>query len=328
MPGPSSALTTLRPDLGGSFMEYDVLAREMGYIATQVFPVFEAAKPSGTFGTIPVEQLLQTRDTTRSPGSGYARGEWEFSTDTFACIEHGAEEAIDDNQATAYREWFDAEQVAAARAMSSVQRNAEIRVHDAVFNTSTWTGSSLTTAIGGGLEWDVAASAKPIADVEAAAQLVYDNSGFWPNALVITKKVFRNLRVVAEIQDVISSSGAGMPENAGMITQQMLSTVFDLPFIIVGGSTKNTAAEGATASLASVWDDEYAMVCRVSTTNDISEPCIGRTIHWSEDGSDIGGTVETYRDETVRGDIVRVRHQVDEKMLYAQAGHLLSNVTT
>ena len=136
MPGPSSALTTLRPDLGGSFMEYDLVAQNAGFVATQVLPVFEAAKASGTFGKVAIEQLLQTRDTTRSPGGGYARGEWEFTTDSFACIEHGAEEPIDDNQAEAYREWFDAEQVAAGRAMGAVMRNAEIRCQDAIFNTT------------------------------------------------------------------------------------------------------------------------------------------------------------------------------------------------
>ena len=70
------------------------------------------------------------------------------------------------------------------------------------------------------------------------------------------------------------------------------------------------------------------MVCRIATDSDIKSPCIGRTLHWAEDGSEIGGTVETYRDESVRGDVVRVRHQTDEKMLYTQAGHLLSNITT
>ena len=73
---------------------------------------------------------------------------------------------------------------------------------------------------------------------------------------------------------------------------------------------------------------EYAMVCKVATGRDFREPCIGRTFHWSADGSSIGGTVESYRDETVRADIIRVRHDVDELVLYPQAGHLLSNITT
>jgi hypothetical protein len=70
------------------------------------------------------------------------------------------------------------------------------------------------------------------------------------------------------------------------------------------------------------------MVCRIATSNDFREPCIGRTFHWSADGSSIGGTVESYREEQTRSDIIRVRHEVAEVTLYAEAGHLLSNVTT
>jgi hypothetical protein len=65
------------------------------------------------------------------------------------------------------------------------------------------------------------------------------------------------------------------------------------------------------------------MVCRVATGNDFREPCIGRTFHWAGDGSSIDGAIESYRDEVVRSNIIRVRHDVDEVVLYAQAGHLL-----
>ena len=68
------------------------------------------------------------------------------------------------------------------------------------------------------------------------------------------------------------------------------------------------------------------MVCRGAETNDIKEPCLGRIFHWAEDGSEIGGMVETYREESSRADIVRVRHDVQEQVLYTQMGHLLTSV--
>jgi hypothetical protein len=107
----------------------------------------------------------------------------------------------------------------------------------------------------------------------------------------------------------------------------MLAQVFDLDEVIVAGSPKNSAKEGQTVSVAEIWDDEYAMVARVARSSDMREPCIGRTFHWSEDGSSIGGTVETYRDEPVRSNIVRVRHDVDELLLITAAAQLLDNVT-
>ena len=326
MPSPSSSLATLRPDLAESFVEFDLAMDQAGFVSNRVFPVIEVASQAGTFGKIPIEQLLQSRDTKRAPGSGYARGSFKFETATYACKEHGAEEPVDDREAQMYAEYFDAEQIASLRAYSAVLRNAEQRVADAVFNTTTWTGSTLTTAVTN--EWDDATNATPLIDVEAAVQQIYDNSGLWANALVINRKVFRNLRNCDEIIERINASGAGSPSKASDVTEAMLAAAFDLENIIVAGSTKNGAKEGQTASPAQIWSDEYAMVCKIATGRDFREPCIGRTFHWSADGSSVGGTVETYRDESVRSDITRVRHDVDEITLYAQAGHLLSNITT
>lgn len=329
MPAPSSSLATLRPDIAESFVEFDVAANMGGFIGTRVFRTVEGLRSqAGTFGKIPIEQLLQNRDTRRSPGSGYSRGNWKFETATYACEEHGAEEPVDDRLRQMYAEYFDAETIAGLRARSAVMVNAEQRIADAVFNATTWTGGSLTTAITN--EWDKnhATDAVPIDDVEAAVSKVYDASGLWPNALIINRKVFRNLRNLDQIIERINSEGAGNASKPSDITVQMLAQVFDLDYVIVAGGTKNTANEGQAVSPAQIWSSEYAMVCNIATTNDFAEPCIGRTFHWSADGSSIGGTVESYRDEPVRADIIRVRHDVDELVLYPQAGHLLSNVTT
>jgi hypothetical protein len=325
MPSPTSSLATLRPDLA-TFLEFDLESENQGYIAADVFPVIDVQSASGNFGKIPLEQLLQQRETRRSPGSGYSRSQWTFTPATYATYEHGAEEPVDDNEARMYAEYFQAEQISTLRAFSAVLRNAEQRVADAVFNTSTWTGSSLTTAITH--EWDDATNAVPLTDVEAAVQKIYDNSGLWANALIINRKVFRNLRNNDQIIDRINASGAGSPSKATDVTTQMLSAVFDLPNIIVAGTSKNGAKEGQSASPTQIWSGEYAMVCKIASGPDMRDPCIGRTFHWSQDGSSIGGTVESYRDETVRGDVIRVRHQVAEVVLYPEAGHLLSNVTT
>jgi len=325
MPSPTSSLATLRPDLA-TFLEFDLESERNGYVATQVFPVIDVMSQAGNFGKIPLEQLLQQRDTRRAPGSGYARGNWTFEKAVYAAEEHGAEEPVDDREAAMYAEYFQAEQISTLRAFSSVLRNAEQRVADAVFNATTWNGASLTTGITH--EWDDATSCVPITDVEAAVQKIYDGSGLWANALIINRKVFRNLRNSAQVIDRIESAGAGDASKPSDITAQMLAQVFDLDYIIVAGTSRNNAKEGQAASPVQIWSGEYAMVCKIATSADMREPCIGRTFHWSADGSSIGGTVETYRDETIRGDVVRVRHDVDEVVLYPQAGHLLSNITT
>ena len=325
MPSPTTALTTLRPDLA-SFLEYDLESDRAGYIASKVFPVIDVASQAGVFGIIPVEQLLQQRATNRAPGSGYSRGNFTFQTSTYACEEHGAEEPVDDRQAKMYREYFDAEQVSTMRAFSAVLRNAEQRVADALYDTSVWTGASLTTTLTN--EWDDVTAATPITDIDAARKKIYDGSGLWANCLIINKKQFYNLRRLDQVIEAITSQGAGDAAKQSDVTEAMLARVFDLDMVLVAGASRNSAKEGQTATPVQIWSDEYVMLAKVATSADMAEPCVGRMFHWSEDGSSIGGTVESYRDEVVRANIIRVRHDVDEVVLYPQAAHLFSNVTT
>lgn len=325
MGAPSTVQATLRPELGAGLVQFDLAMDRAGFIAQRVLPVLDVGASAGPFGKIPLEQLLKGGDTTRTNKGGYNRGEWTFDKDTFSTEENGWEERVDERESNLYREFFDHEQISAARALDVVLREYEKRVAALVFNATTWTGTALTTAVQN--EWSDLSNATPIADVEAAVKWVYANSGLWPNALIINRKVFRNLRNCDEVIERIQSAGAGFPTRAADITAAQLAAVFDLDYILVGGSTKNAAKEGQTRSLSQIWSDEYAMVCRIATSQDPKEPCLGRTLHWSVDGSQIGGTVESYEEVQTRGEIIRVRHDTDEKILYPQCGHLLSNIT-
>lgn len=322
MPSPSSSLATLRPDLAGSLMAFDLDMDRQNYIGHRVLRVFDTAVQAGKYGKIPLQELLKKRETRRAPGSGYARSNWTFEPLSFACEEHGAEEPVDDRQSSMYREYFNAELMATMRARGDVLRNAEQRIADALFNATTFSATSITN------EWDDFANATPVDDVEASVRRVWAACGLWPNALIINKHVFRNLRQCAQIRDRIASSGAGNPTKAQDVTIAMLQAVFDLDHILVGGGATNTANEGQDAVIDKIWSDEYAMTARIAETDDIQEPCVGRTLHYTDDGSELEGTVEQYRDESVRSEIVRCRHDVDEVIHYVEAADLMDNITT
>ena len=325
MPSPTSTLSTLRPDLA-DFQEFDLESEKKGYVALRVLPVIEAGLQSDNPGKLPIEALLFQADTKRNSAAGYNRGSYKFETFTYATSENGWEEPIDARDEKRYRHILQVDRIANARAAGIVARNQEQRAAALVFNTTTWTGAALTTAPTN--EWDDATNAVPITDVEAAVKKIYEGSGLWANALVINRQVFRNLRNCNQVVDRIESAGAGSPTKPTDITEQMLAAVFDLQHIIVAGASKNSANEGQAATPAQIWSGEYAMVCCVSNSADMRDPCIGRTFHWSEDGSIIGGTIEEYEEVQSRSRIIRVRHETDEVIMYAAAGHLLSNITT
>jgi hypothetical protein len=185
---PSSNPATLRPDLA-EFMEFDLESERQGYVATKVLPVVETGLQSDNPGKVPLESLLFDGDTSRNSGSGYNRGSYKFETFAYSTHENGWEEPIDERDEKRYQNLLQVDMIANARAQGVVARNQEKRVAALVFNTSTWTGASLTTAITH--EWDDATNCVPVTDVEAAVKKVYEGSGLWANALVINRQVFQ-----------------------------------------------------------------------------------------------------------------------------------------
>lgn len=326
MPGisPRSTITVLRPDLGGAFEAFDLEADRLGFIGARCLPPIEVALQATEFGKSPLADLLKKRNTAHASGAPYSRNIGRFDKASYATEEHGHEEIVPARDERIYGNIFDAEMAAAARARDAVMRSLEVRIKELLFNTTTWTGSSLATTVG--TSWATVASATPIADVEAAARKVYAGSGLWPNALIISRTTFRNLRLCAEIIARIASSGAGNPTKASDITAAMLAQVFDLDMVLVGGGSDNTANENQTPVVSEIWGTGYAMVARVAKTSDIREPCVGRVFHWSEDGSNIGGAMEHYFDEQSRSHIIRCRCETDEVVLYPEAAHLLDIV--
>ena len=321
MPAPSQALNGFRPDLGMMF-EFDVEMDNAGFIANRMAPVFEAAEQNGTIGIIPLKEFRQTPTTGRDNRGNYSRVDFKFLDETYATKENGLEMPIDRRRAKIYRNWFDFEVVSASLTMNMVMRAYEIRTAALLQNATTFT--SQTTAVTN--EWNDHTNATPLIDVMKAKLSVWNATGIYPNALQINKRQFDNLRNVDEITAKIASSGAGETIKPALITKQILANCFDLDEIVVADSSKDTALEGQDVSIGQIWSDEYAMLFSKAKTNRIEEPTLARTIHWGEDGSTIGGVIETYYEDQSRGDIARVRHDTQERIMYLELGHLLSNI--
>lgn len=318
---PSTAIGDLRPDLGGSMEAFDVVLERSNYIGYQILRPFEASRQSGPYGKITLEAMLQNPEVKRASDGGYSRRQWSFEDANYATKEYGLESAIDQRRSRIYRSYFDAELVTARIVLADVLRAAEIRIADKVFDAATFSPTAV------GVAWSTPATAVPITDVKSKIEAIWGACGLWPNAVVMSRKVFRNLRECAQVIERIHATGAGDKVRAKDITPAQIAALFDVDFVLIGGGAKNTAKEGQTAVIAEIWDDEYVGIGRIATTDMIEEPCIGRTFHWAEDGSQIGGAIETYGESRVRGDVVRVRHEVDEHIIHAPCWGLLSNIT-
>lgn len=324
MPNPSTQITQLRNDLG-SLVEFDLNSNMDGFIAYKVLPVLDVRLAADKFGRIPTEQLGKIASVKRGNSGNYNRIHMTFTDDNYSTVEYGLEAPVDTRNARIYENYLNAEVATTLLIRHMLLAAAEVRVATAVFNATTWNGASLTTSVG--TEWSTTTSAAPITNVKAASQKVRDNTGQYANTLIINRKVFRNLQDNAQIAEKIAAFGAGDKIKASDITADMIARCMDLEQVLVADSSYDTTDEGQTTSFSDIWSSEYAMVCRLPKTGMIEEAAVGRTFHYTGDDSEIGGLVEDYESNEVRGKVIRVRHDVHEKIIYTECGHLLSNIT-
>jgi len=311
MVAPSSA-SFLRPDLGQAFEEFV----PEGYVGLRVYPGFESALQTANFSVIPVEQLLQQRTTIRAPGAGYSRGTFTFEQQNFTCQEHGAEEPVGDRERNIYAYSFDVERIAAQRAVGAVMRELEMQVAAEINATGTFTNGAATAV------WSNNSSGKPIDDVITGINSIRATSGLIANAVVMDIDLFRDLQTSDQILDRVKYTwgGGGDPRS---VTEMSLAQAFGVDQVIVARATKNSAAQGATPSLAAIFNNTQCWVGRIASGADLRDPCAGRTFLNTNDGA---GTlsVEQYRDEPRRADIIRARLDFDVKTIYSAAGYIVT----
>jgi hypothetical protein len=314
-----------RPDLGTAVMEYNEDGPPLGFIGLECMPIFNTAVQAGSYPVIPKEALLKLNETSRAPRSTYARDDWEYERGTFQTAEKGKEELLDDSE----RSLFDQEAqgmadfMAVERCWNDIMRGQEKRIADMLFNTTNFTNTGAVST-----EWDTAATATPIDDVNDANYNLVRQCGMSASALIISWKVWLQLRETDQIVDRLKYTFPGIDINT-MSTAQM-AAAFGIPRVLVGGGVYDNTGKGIDTTITDLWNDEYAMLCVISSGMDLRRPGIGRTFLWTAD-SPQNPIVEEYRDNERRSDVFRVRHHVSEALIASRddtaSATIVSNIS-
>lgn len=320
MPRYSGTYAAPRLDLGVALWEF-MLGRTnfigAGPAGSAVLPIFATQKKSAAFSKITRDSILRSRNVKRAPRAAYSRDDFDAKDQSFSCEERGHEVPLDDVERSLYASDFDAENASARVAANVILLEQEKDVSAQIFNTSTWTGASLYTDVSAA-PWATAAS-DVLAHIMAAKEKVRANTGMTANALIISKAVLeKGLKINTGIKSAIQYTA--IPTEDAVV--RALGGLLGLKYILVGDAVKNTAKEGQAFSGSDVWSATYAMIARVAESEDLSEPCLGRTFLWASDSPD-NATVEEYREEQTRSWIYRCRQNVDEVVFDANFGHLL-----
>lgn len=329
---PSPSSTVQRPDISLALAEHDLDRMRLGMIASEVLPIQEVAEFAANYGKLEAVELAQDHDIKRAAGAGYKRIDYKITQDSYETEEYGAEVVLDQRFMASFQylaggnmETF--RMIAAQIAQEVLLLNYEKRVAALVQSATVFTANTSSV----GTEWSNASSSTPSADVAAVKQLMRAKFGALGNqelVAIMSSKVRDNLRLADDITAKL--------QNVRIVDQLSISdadiaAALGVGRIIVGDSMRPTHAQGASASaFTDVWDDEFVTIAKLGNPmaeGKVTRPGLGRTFHWRVDGSLPLGLVESYFNDEVRAEVVRIRHQTDEKIEIVNAGHLLDNIT-
>lgn len=313
----SSSGAVLRADINALVLE--AAAAEQFYIGASVLPPLAVSAKSGQYPKFRKAnaELLNPDADARASTAGYSRVIREYDNDNYTTQEFGLEELIGDADGADVARFFDLEKVAANLVRRQVQIGHELRVQTAVQNATTF-GATVS-----GVAYTVAnkATADFASDVLGVIDTL-NGRGEMPNTIVMSGAVFTRIKGQTLFQNFVR--GNRPSDITANLSQGAVAQAFadsGIQNVYVGRAVRNTANKGAAFVGTPIWNNTHVWIGRVES-GEVMDGGAGRTFYWSADSELF--TTETYRDESRRSNVVRVRQHVSEKIIDADAGQLIT----
>jgi len=284
------------------------------FVAEQVAPTVPVRKQSDKYFIYDsTREVLRAQDDARAPGAEANEVDFQMSNDSYFCNDHALESIVPDEE----------------------RDNADSPIQPEIDKTEFLTNVIL-------LNQEVALVAKLVAGItaNAAAGVVFTTDTSTPlvyaktarlavmdaiqkpaNTIVVDNKVYEALAQHPEIIDRIKYST--VPGNPALATKEALAKLFLVDRFLVSAAVKNTAAKDATASVSAVWGTTMFFL-HVPPRAGLKVVAAALTFAWNAPGANRGVTVETWRDNPRKGNMVRVQKYYDQKIVAALAGYRLT----
>ena len=318
----SATAYVYRPDLSAQVQEFDVEKAAQKFIGRRAAPIFTTPEASMGYPIIKRENFKKYTEGKRAEGAKYSRITGEFGKGTYDCEEYGLEYPIDDRRRKRYRNLIDSEAAAARQLWYQLLMGHEVRVA-ALYSGAGFTNHNVTTA------WSTTATATPISDIKAGAKAIGRKCGCTSRdlSLIIPEDDYDELMLVAQIIDKVKYTYS---KNSGVqpadLDESEVAAMLKLKEVIIARGAYDSTEEGYAESDTVIWTAGVMYLALLAGEgDDLEVPSAARTIMWDVDAPELP-VIESYRDEEVRGDVVRARMDTDE-VLTAEADLMAYKIT-
>ena len=283
------------------------------YIADQIFPMFKVAKQSGKH-FVYNQARFRVNDSLRGTGSpsnevtlSLTVGSAYFADDHALSMSVADEDV--DNAITPTDPFVDATEFLMDQHMVS----REVELAAMLADTAVLTQN---TTLSGTSQWSDSTNSDPIANIETAKQTIHAAIHKMPNTLILGKQVYDKLKHHPAVLERIKYS------QKGIITPDLLASLFEVERVLIGGAGKTTSAEGQTETTGYIWG-KHAILAYIAPSVKPKMLTLGMTYTWKVLKTErLRSSVEEDKKVTK----VRVGDwYYDQKLVSASAGYLIKN---
>lgn len=248
------------------------------FIADKVFPIVPVKRQSDVYYIYNKGDFMRDEAQVRGAASESAGGDYGVeSSAPYYCKKHAFHKDVTPEERANYDEPLNADIDATDFVSQKMLIRREMEWASNFFKTGVWgteiEGKAASPSTGETLQWDTVNS-DPIKDITTAAVKMASETGYKPNTLVLSPFAFNALKNHFDILDRIKYT------QKGIVTADLLATLFEVEHVYVAWSVVNSAAKGATDSVNFIMG-KHALLCYSNPRPALKKPSAGYIFAWT-----------------------------------------------
>jgi hypothetical protein len=288
------------------------------YIGDRVFANVPVDKQSDKYYVYPKGAWFRNRAGIRAPSTASRRAGYVLSTDSYYCDEWAVHTGVSDEMRRNADAALTPDQTATEFVTDGILLAKEIKVAALCMTAANWTSSEDVAGL-----WAAGAGNTFIVDMHAAIELIRERTGRRPNVLIVDASTYAQIQQEATVLDRIKYT------ERGIITADLLASMFKLEEVLVGDALENTADEtvaGTEFAGKDIWETNAnkgsAFLFYRNPSPGLRTPSAGYTFTWLPRG------VRRWYENMSHEDIIEAFENYDVKVTSADLGHVFYDTHT
>lgn len=247
------------------------------FIADKVFPIVPVKRQSDVFYIYNKGDFMRDEAQVRGAATESAGGDYGVeASQPYYCRKHAFHKDVTPEERANYDQPLDADTDATDFVSQKMLIRREMEWASKFFKAGVW-GREISGADAAGenaaVKWNLETS-NPIKDITDAGVQMAGETGYKPNTLVLSPVAFNALKNHFDILDRIKYT------QKGIVTADLLATLFEVEHVHVAWAVVNSAVKGATDNVGFIMG-KHALLCYSNPRPALKKPSAGYIFAWT-----------------------------------------------